>query len=274
MPQQLILFTHHWSSLLRAISLCAVAGLLSACATGVGIDPASKTPAFQVQNRLLLTPANGGQRITAADLQPGDIILSSTNGVTSMGIRLLTVSPVSHAALYLGNDDIAEAVGAGIRTRKLVDFIEDESTIVAFRHPGVRAEHSDSMRSFAQAHAGKKYNTLGVVLQAPFTLQRQYCELPLVPSLVRDACIRGLAAIQLGVARNDRFFCSQFVLAAYQEARLPLTTADPLLVSPADLLHMREGDVPSVRIEQALQYVGHLKSGPATTDVEVASSSQ
>ena len=187
-----------------------------------------------------------------------------------MGIRLLTVSPVSHAALYLGNDDIAEAVGSGIRTRKMADFIEDESTIVAFRHPGVRSEHADTMRSFAHAQAGKKYNVLGVVLQAPFTLQRQYCELPLVPSLVRDACIRGLAAIQLGVARNDSFFCSQFVLAAYQEAKLPLTTADPLLIIPADLLHMREGDVPSVRIAQSLQYVGHLKSGVVATDVEVA----
>jgi hypothetical protein len=50
-----------------------------------------------------------------------------------------------------------------------------------------------------------------------------------------------------------------------------LTTADPLLVSPADLLHMREGDVPSVRIAQSLQYVGHLKSSPASTDVELAS---
>ena len=260
-----------WSSLLRRAGVCAAAAVLSACATQIGTDPASQAPAFQVQNRLLLTPANGGKGITTAALQPGDIILSSTNGVTSIGIRLVTVSPVSHAALYLGNDEIAEAVGSGIRTRKMADFIADESTIVAFRHPGVRADHAETMRSFAQAHAGKKYNVLGVVLQAPFTLQRQYCELPLVPSLVRDACIRGLAAIQLGVARNDRFFCSQFVLAAYQEARLPLTTADPLLVSPADLLHMREGDVPSVRIEQALQYVGHLKAGPVATDFEVAS---
>lgn len=270
MPQQPPPFASRWSALLHRASLCAVAGLLSACATQIGTDPASQAPAFQVQNRLLLTPANGGQHITTAALKPGDIILSSANGVTSVGIRLLTVSPVSHAALYLGNDDIAEAVGTGIRTRKMADFIEEESTIVAFRHPGVRHEHAEAMRSFAQVQAGKKYNMLGVVLQAPFTLQRQYCELPLVPSLVRDACIRGLAAIQLGVARNDRFFCSQFVLAAYQEAKLPLTTADPLLVSPADLLHMREGDVPSVRIEQALQYVGHLKSGPATTEVAVA----
>lgn len=263
------IFTAIWARVLRAAGLCAAVGVLGACATGMGTDPTSGAAAFQVQNRLLLTPANGGLRITAEQLRAGDILLSSTNGVTSLGIRLLTLSPVSHAALYLGNDQVAEAVGSGIRVRSVGEFITDESTIVAFRHPGVHADHAQTMRTFAQSHAGKKYNLVGIVLQAPFTLERQYCELPLVPSLVRDACIRGLAAIQLGVARNDRFFCSQFVLAAYQEAQLPLTSADPLLISPADLLHMREGDVPSVRIQQTLQYVGHLKSGPVTTDVEL-----
>ena len=108
----------------------------------------------------------------------------------------------------------------------------------------------------------QKYNTAGIVLQAPFSMSRQYCELPLIPSLVRDYCLRGLAAVHLGAIKNDRFFCSQFVLEAYRHARLPLTTADPRLISPADLLHMREGDVPSVRIEQTLQYVGHLKTNP------------
>lgn len=257
-----------WLDSLRLFGLGVAVAALAACATGVATDTASGAPELHLQNRLLLTPANGGQRITPQALQAGDIILSSTQGITSMGIRMLTVSPVSHAALYLGNDEVAEAVGSGIRTRTVQSFMEDESTIVAFRHPGVRNEHAQAMRNFAHSHTGKKYNTLGVVLQAPFTLQRQYCELPLVPSLVRDACIRGLAAIQLGVARNDRFFCSQFVLAAYQQAQLPLTDADPLLISPADLLHMREGDVPSIRIAQSLQYVGHLKSSSLTPDAQ------
>jgi hypothetical protein len=79
---------------LHLAGLFAAMGLLAACATGMGNDPTSGKPTLQVQNRLLLTPANGGQRITTAALQPGDIILSSTNRLTSMGIRLLTVSPV------------------------------------------------------------------------------------------------------------------------------------------------------------------------------------
>ena len=43
-------------------------------------------------------------------------------------------------------------------------------------------------------------------------------------------------------------------------------TADPRLLSPADLLHLREGDVPSVRSHRALQYVGHLKFQPVAAD--------
>lgn len=255
-----------WVLVLALLSLS-----FAGCATRFSDPSGQRPPGLQVQNRLLLTPANGGKSIQASDLRAGDIVLSSTNGMASLGIRVLSITPVSHAALFLGDDQIAEAVGSGVQIRNTADFIAGESTIVAFRHPQLDADQALTLRSFAKRHEGKKYNALGIVLQAPFTLQRQFCELPLVPSLVRDACIRGLAAIQLGAARNDRFFCSQFVLEAYQQAKLPLTTANPLLVSPADLLHMREGDVPSVRTEQALQYVGHLKSGPVATETEVVS---
>ncbi len=256
----------------KFVALVGVVLLLGACATRVDMHPVHGTPQLKVQNRLLLTPVNGGQAITGDALRPGDIILSSTNSLNSLGIRALTVAPVSHAALYVGDGQVAEAVGSGIRTRNLHAFMNDESVVVAFRHPGVTHEHANAMHAFAREQEGKKYNTAGVVLQAPFILQRQFCELPLTPSLVRDACIRGIAAIQLGAARNDRFFCSQFVLEAYRRAKLPLTAADPLLVSPADLLHMREGDVPSIHITQALQYVGHLKAD--TTAVDAAATAR
>jgi cell wall-associated NlpC family hydrolase len=244
--------------------------VLTACATRFNAAPGQEAPSLQVQSRLLLTPTNGGQRIAPTVLRAGDLLLSSANSLTSVGIRVLSVTPVSHAALYLGDGQVVEAVGSGVRLRPVADFVAEEATIVAFRHPAMSDAQAQSLRQFSLAQVGKKYNSMGIVLQAPFTLQRQTCELPVVPGLVRDFCIRGLAAVQLGAARNDRFFCSQLVLQAYQQAQLPLTTADPLLVTPADLLHMREGDVPSMRTEQALQYVGHLKSsadGAGATEV-------
>lgn len=245
----------------RILFLLALATGLGACATGVTTDSAgAPTMAFQNQ---ALNPRNGGVAIQADSLRPGDILLSSGPGMQALGVQLMTTSPVSHASLVTGGGLVAEAVGEGIRQRTVAQLLDEELTVVAFRHPGVQPAHAQKMDQFVREHLGHRYNFVGVMLQAPFAVERRLCELPLVPAAVRDACIQGVAAIQLGAGRNDRFFCSQFVLEAYRRAGLPLTDADPRLASPGDLLHMREGDIPSIRIHQALQYVGHLKFQPA-----------
>jgi hypothetical protein len=252
--------------LVRAAALAASVALhlvLAACATQLQPQAGTPLPRLDMQSPAL-NPGNGGALVTGDALRPGDIVLTAANSFNSLGLQLATGAPVSHAALYLGNQQVAEAVGDGIRQRTLADLLAEESTVVAFRHPRVTPEHVTGMDRFVQRHLGQKYNTLGIVLQAPFTLERRVCELPLVPSLVRDFCLRGVAAVQLGLGTNDRFFCSQFVVEAYRTAGLPLTDADARLINPADLLHMREGDVPSVRIHQPLLYVGHLKSPPQT----------
>lgn len=245
--------------LLAAVPLAVLAG----CATRFYDEGAEEgPPRLQVQNPGL-NPSNGGIAVDASALQPGDILLSAADGLASLGIRMATLAPVSHASLYVGADEIAEAVGEGIRRRGIDRLLREESTVVAFRHPAVRDAHVERMQAFVRETVGQEYNLTGVILQAPFAIDRKLCELPLTPSLVRDFCVQGLGAVHLGLGRSDRFFCSQFVLEAFKRAGLPLTSADPRLLSPADLLHMREGDVPSVRSHQALVYVGHLKFQPA-----------
>jgi hypothetical protein len=244
-----------------AFALAAVMMTLGGCATAIKPHETTGAPTLDFQS-MALNPSNGGELIKADALQPGDIILTAENGLNSVGIRLITLSPVSHAAIYMGNQQIAEAVGSGIRIRSMDAMLADEATVVAFRHPDLTAGQAVQINTFVASHEGKKYNYLGVMLQAPFALERRMCELPLVPSMVRDFCIRGIAAVQLGLGRNDQFFCSQFILEAYRSAGLPLTDADPRLINPGDLLHMREGDVPSVMIHKPLKYVGHLKAAP------------
>lgn len=244
--------------------------LLTGCATRFYDEHAdSGVPKLQVQNKML-HPSSGALKIGAATLQPGDILLSNANGMTSLGIRLLTLAPVSHASLYVGDLQVAEAVGEGIRRRSVDALVEEEATVVAFRHPGVQSGHVEKMRTFVAETVGTRYNFVGVMLHAPFSIERRLCELPLTPSLVRDFCLQGVGAIQLGLGSSDRFFCSQFVLEAFRRAGLPLTDADPRMLNPADLLHMREGDVPSVRSLQALQYLGHLKYQPVTLPAPTA----
>jgi hypothetical protein len=251
--------SHWFNRLSRLIAALVTTTLLLACAARLNPKPDTEQPLLQLQQRLQLHLQAEGIAIGGDTLQAGDILLSSTQSALSLGIRVFTFSPVSHAALYVGHNTVVEAVGAGVQERPLADYLEGEATVVAFRHPEVSPTQAQRLREYTHSQVGKKYNPLGIVLQAPFTVQRRYCELPVVPGFVRDICVRGLGAIYLGAVRNDRFFCSQLVLQAYQVAGLPLTTANPLLVSPADLLHMREGDVPSVTTEQSLQYLGHLK---------------
>ncbi|RYF54098.1 MAG: hypothetical protein EOO29_55645, partial [Comamonadaceae bacterium] len=98
--------------LCAAVTLVAVVAVvaLGGCATRVDRDPDNGLPTLQLQNSALLTPSNGGLVIAGDDLRAGDIILSATHGINSLGIRVFTLSPVSHAALYLGDDRIIEAV--------------------------------------------------------------------------------------------------------------------------------------------------------------------
>jgi cell wall-associated NlpC family hydrolase len=249
----------------RLGTLVACAALAAGCATDYVAPPAASDAPQRLLavQRLALSPENGGELIAPSALRAGDIVLSASGGLTSLGVRALTISPVSHASIYIGDGVIVEAVGEGVRARKIEDALDEEAVAVAFRHPTLSAEQVGALRAFALAQVGTSYNYGGIVLQAPFTLQRRLCELPLVPALVRDYCVRGSAAIALGAGRNDRFFCSQLVLESYRRAGASITDADPRLISPRDILHMREGDVPSVRIRQALVYVGHLKFAPA-----------
>lgn len=250
--------------MLLAAAASITALLLSACASHIELPTKDAGLRVRMQSSAI-APGNGGELIKADALQPGDILLTSVATVNSFGIRLGTFSPVSHAVLYLGDDVVAEAVGSGVRQRTLDALVDDEQMVVAFRLPGVTAEHVARLRAWSLMQVGTRYNTVGVMLDAPFVLNRRVCELPLIPGPVRNFCVSGFATVQLGASRNDQFFCSQFVLEAYNQAGLPITMTDARWVSPADLLHMREGDVPSVASSKPLRYIGHLKYNPPPT---------
>ncbi|HET9024336.1 MAG TPA: YiiX/YebB-like N1pC/P60 family cysteine hydrolase, partial [Burkholderiaceae bacterium] len=243
----------------------AVAALLvlAACATRIA-DRAADGPAgasgkaiaFQ---RKSLTPTDGGRLVRPEDLQAGDILLSADPGIASAGIRLFTISPVSHAAIYVGDGEVAEALRGGVRLRGIDRVLEEESVVAAFRHPALDEDRARQMSRFAREQVGKPYDFVGVMMHAPFALQRRVCELPGVPTLMREACLSTLATFQLIHGGDDRFFCSQFVLESYRVVGLPITRARPHWVSPEDIMHMRAGDVSSLPVEQPLMYVGHLK---------------
>lgn len=93
---------------------------------------------------------------------------------------------------------------------------------------------------------------------------RQMCSLNPFSADFRQQCVSGPAKAQLSsVGEGDKksWFCSEFVTDAFAKAGHPLTLAQSGWISPADLMHMRTGDVSAFKPETQLQYVGHLKHG-------------
>jgi hypothetical protein len=249
-----------WPAILAA-QLQGCATQLSIQTGPAGTDTATVRQTLRFQNHDV-APEGDRTRLSAEDLRPGDILLTSGSGLVSAGVQLVTLASVSHAALYIGDGRIVEAVRPRVQIRQLEHVLAEERMVLVLRHPDITAEQARTVSSYALQKTGTGFNFLGVTLHVPLAASRRVCELPLVPSPVRDACIRSFGVIQYA-AVGERLFCSQLVLEAFRQAELPITGADPRLISPADILHMREGDVPSVRIHKPLQFIGHLKYQPA-----------
>jgi hypothetical protein len=239
---------------------------LQGCATQFGSrlaaspdgQSAAAAPTLLFQNPSV-APEGKDAFVGPEALQPGDILLTSTPGFAAAGIELLTIGAVSHAAVYIGDGRIVEAVRSGVRERSIDRVIREESLALVLRYPGLSEPQSRRIRAYAMQKIGAGFNFFGVTLQIPYSITRRLCELPLVDTAVRDACIRAMGVFSQLADTEEQLFCSQLVLQAYRHAGLPLTDADPRIISPADILHMREGDVPSVSIRKPLHTVGHLK---------------
>lgn len=244
----------------KLAALCA-AVWLSACATewqkGHAEGGRNVMRLHTVRNSTL--PESGMIKIGEQDLQAGDILFSSEASVQSLGIRLFSNAAVSHVFLYLGDGEIAEAVGAGVRIRRLGEALKESNLTAAFRRPDLTEENIAALRDFARQQNGRRYNFLGIVKQVPYSLARNACELPVIPRRIRRFCLNTMAAVMIPSFGNRRFFCSQFVIEAFNRAGKPLTSKSPEWLDPADILHMREGDVATFTPKARLNYVGHLQ---------------
>lgn len=229
-----------------------------------GPDTASVRLAVKIRNSSL-TPRGDPVLARPEDLRPGDIILTSGPGLTAASIQLMTLAPVNHAAIYIGDGQVVEAVLSGVRVRSLQELLAREVAVLALRYPELSAEQVRDIRAYALRHVGASYNVIGLLLHMPLSIQRAACDLSLTPLGAGDACIRTVGGIQYLNLGKDQFLCSQFVLQAYRDANVVLTDADPRIVSPADILHMREGDVPSLKGRKRLVHVGLLKDAAAVT---------
>lgn len=255
----------------RSPSVTRLFALLSVLLTGCTLDVArsdpDKHPALPVHvqfQALSSAPGNSLREIKQADLQAGDLLFSSAISLKSLGIRIFSTSAVSHVAVYIGQGQVAEAVGEGVQIISLEEALTHSDKMFALRMPNLTEEQASQIRQFANQKAGSRYNYQGIAEMVPFMLTKQLCSLNPFSADFRQQCVKGLAAAQLSTPSgtgNTSYFCSEFVIAAFENAGHPLTLASPGWVSPGDLLHMREGDIATLAPSQSLAYVGHIKPG-------------
>lgn len=159
------------------------------------------------------------QYVGLKDLRKGDILLNTTKGLTSESIQFFGGSKFNHAAVYVGNGMVVEAVGGGVRLLHLKEFLQDDHIVrtMVVRNDHLNDSQRDSIASFAIDKVGKPYNFVG-----------------LAPQLLK------MKSINIDQFQRENYFCSQLVAAAYRSAdvRIHHYSID---LSPGDLA-ARAGD--------------------------------
>ncbi|MEM6697332.1 MAG: hypothetical protein AAF599_02980 [Bacteroidota bacterium] len=204
-------------------------------------------------NDIPLSPKTGGRSIGEDTLEIGDIILSTTNDPEISGnIRKVTRSEVSHAAIYVGNGNVIEAIESGVLERSLETAMADDSVTVAFRHQYMTPEKAEIIRDFLTEKRKAKtgFDRYAVIRNLPIQMITSACAV-LAPAL-RDKCRNFAGRIFLGTETNNEFYCSELVFAAFEAAGLQLANTSPHWTSAEDLVQLSYNGT--------LRYVGHLKT--------------
>ncbi|MCC3771515.1 hypothetical protein [Streptomyces sp. UNOC14_S4] len=153
-------------------------------------------------------------------LKPGDVVLTRGTEAISRAICLMDGSEVSHAALAVDGDTLAEAVGEGLRTIPYARALEGHDLLVgrSLAAPADMAPVLDVARRYL---SGKiSYAHQQVVLLAVLCVTRRV-PLPLGGRrLVRTVLDQAAAAVNaLAECGRQPMICSEFVYRCYHEAR-------------------------------------------------------
>ncbi|MBB2485331.1 hypothetical protein H5407_08830 [Mitsuaria sp. WAJ17] len=176
------------------------------------------------------------KKIDYSNLQPGDILLTTSRAPESWSVRCGTKSDISHAMLYAGSSSAIDSTSDGVHARNLQKmFYEDDCAVYALRPITPLSP---------------------VALDAVIEYARQVTG---TPYALREAVRSAGKAKGTG---SDKQFCSRLVARAYAAAGIQLVdnpdfcTPEELKTSPL-LQHL-----PNPAIEVSADEVAEIKSRP------------
>ncbi len=212
-----------------------------------------------------LSPTTGGICITSAALAVGDIIVSTTNKISSSLVRAATAGDVSHAAVYIDTKTnmVIEAVPdedgkpGGVIKKGLDASLKLSNLAVAYRYPGLTDAQKSKVVSFLTNARGSSYNYDGTICAiSPITIGSLNIvglltlDMPRVTTAIIYTDAMYLSGCHTPGSGRTKFFCSQLVILAYEAAGIRLTPKSSYRISPQDFVNIYDGG--------KLTYVGHL----------------
>jgi len=167
-------------------------------------------------------------------LKKGDIVLTGKQSIKhSSQIQLANVLTRklhhrfwTHAAIYIGDDQLIEAQPDGIRRRDIREYVKEGYYIRAFRH---RYLHNDlTINNVIQAcksKIGSNYDTKGALFYG----------LSILFPVGMNFMFKNQLVDQLCQVENS-YFCSELIVEAFEEAGFPISPFDGWRVKPSDFI--------------------------------------
>ncbi len=157
--------------------------------------------------------------IKQKDLVPGDVLLYKGKGFISRAIQLFDGTDFSHAALYLGDGMVGEAIASGLERRS---YMEGASGIWVQAHRLKDVVPTmDPVLDVANAYLdqGNRYGYEQLLLLAFLCLTRKLRFTPSLRRLIRSVLDAAAAVLTRMLSqKKEPMICSEFVYRAYDEA--------------------------------------------------------
>ena len=111
----------------------------------------------------------GDRFVTVDQLKAGDVLLcykAKKYDIVGERIRTVTKSDYTHAAIYIGSNEIAESMTSGVTITSISEFVRRYDHVAVFRQPDAWSTgRARILRTFVEglASTGVKYNLSGVL---------------------------------------------------------------------------------------------------------------
>lgn len=162
-------------------------------------------------------------------LKKGDILVSTTNATVSSVIRVGTHSIVSHAMLYIGDGEVIEAVGEGVKINSLHNNIITHGyrNVMAYRLPSLTSERAISVVNYALSQKGKAYDFGGLVGAAENSDPVFMRSNPVSSYILHPFAFPAQMGVHLlgrtGAFQDaNKYFCSELVFESFERSGINL----------------------------------------------------